>query len=107
PTASHTLEMTGTSQTLTAATPAAGSHVGRSSHGLPDAPEEVDEGHRGTADDRRPARHEDADLAPAREMRVRAVGAETPHDRRDDQGEDGQDQADGHDGADDDAQLLN
>ncbi len=72
---------------------------------LADVPEEVDERDGGPADDGRTAGDEDADLAASCQVRVGGVGAEAPHDRRDDEREDGQDQADGHDGTDDGAQL--
>ena len=59
PTASHTVAMTGTSQTLMT-----GPRVREGSDRLPDAPEEVDECDRRAADNRRATRDEHAELAP-------------------------------------------
>src|SRR5690625_2607192 len=83
PTASHTLEMTGISQTLIALlSKLVGS---RSSHLLPDVPEEVDQRHGGTADDGGATGDEYAELAAGGEMGIGRVRPESPHDRRHDQ----------------------
>src|SRR5699024_3566327 len=78
PAVSQTVEMTGISQTPISGPPNQVGWTGGCLDGLADVPEEVDQGHRGAADDRRPAGDEDADLSPARQVGVGAVGAEAP-----------------------------
>src|SRR5690625_7667748 len=92
PAVSQTDEMMGTSHTPTGNHSSKVESIGVGSDLLADVPEEIDQRHRRAADHRGTTGHEDADLAPARQMRVGGVGAETPHNRRDDQREDGQDE---------------
>src|SRR5690625_4778459 len=83
PATSHTLEMTGMSQIATAHhTLPKNSCSCWGLDGLADVPEEIDQRHRCAADDRRPTGDEDADLPASSQVRVAAVCAESPHDRR-------------------------
>src|SRR5680860_1645378 len=104
PALSHTVEITGTSHTSTIELVPS---VDRASDRLADVPEEVHERYRCASDDRGAQRDEDTELAAAREVRVRRVRAERPHDGGDDQGEDREDQTDRHCGPDDVAELPN
>src|SRR5690625_5852853 len=91
--------MTGTSQTPI--TNLHGSWWMGGSDLLADVPEEVDQGDGGSAEDRGAAGDQDADLPTGGQVRVGAVGTESPHHGGNDEREDGEDKPDGHHGTDD------
>src|SRR5690625_7087239 len=108
PATSHTLEMTGMSQIATAHhTLPKKQLLVLGLDGLADVPEEIDQRHRCAADDCRPAGDEDADLPATSQVRVAAVCAESPYDRRHNERQHAEDEADGHDRTDNGAQLVN
>src|SRR5690349_16062776 len=73
---------------------------------LADVPEEVHKRHRRSADDGGTEGDEYAELAPTGQVRVRRVGAQRPHDRRDDQRQYGEHEANRHRRSDDLLELA-